>query len=86
MIWSDSGLIFFLFSLASVIALSVNVEEINRSPPLKCVESFCGHLEVSHRGWDAELEAHLTLNARLYMGKKEQRKRRLHNTVSQTLC
>lgn len=33
MIWNDSDLIFLFLSLTSVIALSVNVEAINRCPP-----------------------------------------------------
>lgn len=61
MIWSDSGLIFF-FSLASVIALCVNVEEINCSPAplrssvLKAPLDVWGLATGGGTLWDPEIE------------------------------
>lgn len=46
MIRSDSGLIFFLSPVASVIVLSATAEEINRAPP-----PLHRHREVGGWGW-----------------------------------
>lgn len=62
MIWSDSGLIFFFFSPASVIVLSVNVEEINCSLPPLCssvLEAAADVWRLATGGgtlWDPETE------------------------------
>lgn len=72
MIRSDSGLIFFLSPVASVIALSATAEEINRAPPplhRSSAESFSATGRWVGVEWEGSMgSARGILNASLCTG------------------